>query len=137
MEAAAREYCPTCNHPYDEIWSDGRCAVCDTDLVEARTNPHAQQRMARARKRDEEHRLFFELVRKCREWGLANGHPAASDYPQYLQLRRFGYYFKENGGFDRMGRALKLLADEMGEDDGRSWARFVEFAWKDIGGWAP
>lgn len=133
----SREFCPQCDMPYDEVWSDGRCGVCDTDLVEARTDPHAQARVARARQRADEHRVLVELVRQCRDWGLANGCPAAEDYPQYQKLRAIGLFFHENGGAYRMGDALKSLTIEMEDEGGRSWGRFVEFAWKGIGGWAP
>lgn len=132
-----KEYCPECDIPYAEVWSDGRCGICDTDLVEARTNPIAQARVAEARKRDDEHREFVELVRQCRKWGLENECPAAKDYPQYQKLRAFGRFFQGHGGPDRMGAALRAVVSEMEDEGGRSWARFVEFAWKGIGGWAP
>lgn len=131
------EYCPNCDMPYAEVWSDGRCGICDANLVAARTNPFAQALVAKRRKQETENREFVKLVRECRKWGMANEYPAAKDYPQYQKLREAGLFFYAHGGTDRMGNALKAVMSEMEDIGGRSWARFVEFAWKGIGGWAP
>jgi hypothetical protein len=129
MNPTNQETCPVCDMPYQEIWSDGRCGVCDVDLIAASSNPLVQQ-VAR------ENRIFVDLVRECQSWGAAHNYPPCHDYPQYERLLVIGCHFKENGGFNRMRRALTMLDREICDDEnGSCWSGFVEFAWRDIGGW--
>lgn len=130
MEAAVREHCPECNSPYQEVRLDGRCGMCDVEPISTSASPHAQQQ-------DLGHRTFVDLVLECRDWGAEHGYPSCKEYPQYFKLREMGHRFYGEGGVNWMQRVLTMLDDEIGEADGQSWSRFVEFAWRDIGNWAP
>lgn len=130
MTKLIQDYCPECYMPCDESVIDGVCSVCDTDIAQAFKHPHRQLRR-------EDLQEFVVVARECSVWGKLNGYPAPRDYPQYSRLRELGQRFLDRGGFTEMRQALAILDMEITEEPGLSWSRFIEFAWRDIGGWAP
>lgn len=124
-----KDYCPGCHSSYDEVWSNGLCSCCDIDLAAARAEPRAQELKKL-------HQRLVDLYRMSQIWGAENGWPAVRDYPQFTAIYAVGSVLYERGRHSAMDRALGVIAEEI-EGSGRGAARFVEFAWAGIGGWAP